>query len=57
MLAVKAGRLIDGTGKLLEDMVVLVEGKKIAEVGKSSDVAIPHDAQVLDAGEQTVLPG
>jgi imidazolonepropionase-like amidohydrolase len=57
MLAVKAGKLIDGTGKLSEDMVVLVEGKKIAKVGKSTEVEVPEGAQVLDASDKTVMPG
>ena len=57
MLAVKAGKLIDGTGELLEDMVVLVEGERIAKVGKLAEVAIPERAEVLDATDRTVMPG
>jgi imidazolonepropionase-like amidohydrolase len=57
MLAIKAGKLIDGTGKLLEDMVVLLEGKKIAKVGRSTEVEIPEGTQVLDASDKMVMPG
>jgi imidazolonepropionase-like amidohydrolase len=57
MLAVKAGRLIDGTGKVWEDMVVLMDGEKIAKVGKSAEVEVPQGAEVLDATGKTVMPG
>ena len=57
MLAVKAGKLIVGTGDLLEDMVVLVEGEKIAKVGRLADVEIPNEAEVLDATDRLVMPG
>ena len=57
MLAVKAGKLIDGTGELLEDVVVLVEGDKIAKVGKLAEVAILEGVEVLDATDRTVMPG
>jgi len=58
MLAIKAGKLIDGTGNMpLEDAVVLVEGEKIAQVGKAGAIPIPPDAQVIDATGKTVMPG
>jgi imidazolonepropionase-like amidohydrolase len=57
MLAIKAGKLIDGTGKELEGMVVLVEGERITQVGKAQEVEIPEGAEVLDATGKTVMPG
>jgi len=58
MIAVKAGKLIDGTGAAsLQDAVVLMEGEKIVQVGKAGTVAIPPDAQVIDASDKAVMPG
>jgi imidazolonepropionase-like amidohydrolase len=58
MIAIKAGKLIDATGAApLQDAVVLVEGTKIAQVGKAEAVPIPPDAQVIDASDKTVMPG
>lgn len=58
MLAIKAVKLIDGTGRApLEEAVVLVEGAMIAQVGRADAVAIPLDGQVIDASGMTVLPG
>ena len=56
--AIKSARLFDGTGAPpVEDAVALVEGERVSAVGPASDVAIPHDAEVLDAGDATLLPG
>jgi len=58
MLAIKAGKLIDGTGNVpLENAVVLVDGEKITQVGPAGSVSIPPDAQIIDASGKTVMPG
>jgi imidazolonepropionase-like amidohydrolase len=58
MIAIKAGKLIDGTGSSpLTDVVVLLEGEKIAQVGKAEAVIVPPDAEVIDASDKTVMPG
>jgi imidazolonepropionase-like amidohydrolase len=55
-IAIRAGRLIDGTGeKPLECVTILVEKNKILSLGR--DLAIPANATVIDVGNQTVLPG
>jgi len=54
--AIKAGRLIDpDAGKVLTGQVILIQGKKIASVGKG--LPIPADARVIDLSGKTVLPG
>ena len=54
--AIKAGRLIDGTGKPpLKNATVLIENDKIKAVGKN--VAVPKGALVIDALDKTVMPG
>jgi imidazolonepropionase-like amidohydrolase len=55
-IVLKAGRMIDvRTGQVVENVVILVRGERIEAVGR--DVAIPPDAEVIDLGRSTVLPG
>lgn len=57
-IAVKAGRLFDGTGDaLLRDQVILIEGDRIKEVGPAGQVKVPEGAEVIDLSGFTVLPG
>jgi imidazolonepropionase-like amidohydrolase len=56
LIAIKAGKMVDPeTGKTFVNQVLLVEGKKIREIG--SNVAIPADAKIIDLSKATVLPG
>jgi imidazolonepropionase-like amidohydrolase len=56
--AIKNAYLIDGTGKdPIENATIIIEGNKIAAVGKGSEINIPSDAQILDAAGKTVMPG
>jgi imidazolonepropionase-like amidohydrolase len=56
VVAVRAGRLFDGTGETLRsDVIVLVRNGTIEAVG--SDVSIPAGAREVDLSEWTVLPG
>jgi imidazolonepropionase-like amidohydrolase len=55
-IALKAAHLFDSlSGKLMEHGVVIVSGAKIQTAG--SDVQIPADAEVIDLGDATLLPG
>jgi imidazolonepropionase-like amidohydrolase len=54
--AIKCGKLIDGKSDTpTENVVILIEGNKIKEVGKN--VKIPASATVVDLSAATVLPG
>jgi imidazolonepropionase-like amidohydrolase len=56
ILAIKAGKLLDPeTGKTAANQIILVEGKKIKEIG--GNVSIPKEATVIDLSNSTVLPG
>ncbi|HBY96058.1 MAG: amidohydrolase family protein [Ardenticatenaceae bacterium] len=58
MKALKANRLINGNGNgVLEDAVVLVDGEKIVAVESANKLRIPPDAEVIDLGDRTLLPG
>jgi imidazolonepropionase-like amidohydrolase len=55
VVVVKAARLLDlGTGQLLNDAVVVIEGDRIREVNPARP---PAGARVLDLGDRTLLPG
>jgi len=56
-IAVRAGRLFDGTEKLAPNQVILINGNRIAKVGPAEQVQIPADAEVVDLSHATVLPG
>lgn len=56
VVAIRAGRLFDGTGAgLREDVTIVVRGDRIAAVG--GDVRVPDGAEVVDLSNRTVLPG
>ena len=56
--AIRAGRLIDGTGApAVDDAVILVRGDRIEAVGAASDISIPRDARIVDLSGHTVMPG
>jgi len=59
MTTIRAGRLIDGTGRsALRNAVVLVEEGTIVGVRESGDLPPGEErADVLDASDRTVLPG
>jgi imidazolonepropionase-like amidohydrolase len=55
---VKAGHLFDSTSDNLRDnMVLVVEGERIARVASAAQVAIPDGATVVDLSQDWVLPG
>jgi imidazolonepropionase-like amidohydrolase len=55
-VALKAAHLFDSvSGKLVEHGVVVISGNKIQAAG--SGVRIPEDAEVIDLGDATLLPG
>jgi imidazolonepropionase-like amidohydrolase len=55
---VRAGHLFDGTGdKAKDDVVIVIEGGRIARVAGAAEITIPRDARVIDLSRATVLPG
>src|SRR5580704_12150294 len=55
-IVLKAAHLLDSvSGKLEEPGTVVVAGSKILAVGRV--VAVPPDAQIIDLGDATLLPG
>ena len=56
VIALRCGKLVDGKSDTpLENVVILIEGNKIKDVGRN--VKIPGNAKVIDLSGATVLPG
>lgn len=54
--AIKCGKLIDGKSDTpKENVIILIEGNRITEVGQN--VRVPSNAKVIDLSAATVLPG
>jgi len=56
-VAVRAGRLFDGTNKLATNQVIVTHGERITEVGSADSVRVPDQAEIVDLSHATVLPG
>jgi imidazolonepropionase-like amidohydrolase len=55
MLAIKAERMLDvRSGEMQSPVLLLVSNGKIVAVNPSS---LPKDVDVIDLGDQTILPG
>ena len=58
LVAIKAGKLFDGTGDAHRShQVIVIEGERIKAVGPEGQVTIPEGATVIDLSAATVLPG
>jgi imidazolonepropionase-like amidohydrolase len=57
-LALRAAHLFDSEkGALVDGATVLIDGDRIVAAGLSHEVQIPPDAQMIDLGDATLLPG
>ncbi len=55
-VALRFGRMVDGTGRTTTDAVIVVRGNRIASVGSGAS-AIPAGARVVDLRGYTAIPG
>ena len=53
--AIRFGKLIDGTGKVLTNVLVITENDRIKSIG--TNTAVPQGAEVIDLSRYTGLPG
>jgi imidazolonepropionase-like amidohydrolase len=56
-IAVRAGKLFDGSNQLATNMVVLIHADRISQVGTAETVKIPAGAEIVDLSRAAVLPG
>jgi imidazolonepropionase-like amidohydrolase len=57
-VVIRAGSLIDGTSaQPKRNQVIVIRGNRIVSVGDGGSAQILSDAQVIDLGSATVLPG
>jgi imidazolonepropionase-like amidohydrolase len=57
-LVIKGGKLVDGTGRTpVENSVIVIQNGRFQSVGKSGDIAVPPDAEMVDVAGKTVMPG
>src|SRR5438874_6410599 len=54
--AIKFGKLVDGTGRVVTNAIVIVENDKITAVSTAAS-SIPADAEVIDLSGYTGIPG
>ena len=54
--AIRFGSLVDGTGRVIRDAVVVTQGDTIVSVGSGSG-AVPRGAKVIDLRRYTGIPG
>ncbi len=52
-VAIKAGRVVDGSGRVTTNAVIVVEGDRIVSVG----TAAPPGAEIIDLSRFTIVPG
>lgn len=58
IIAIKAARLIDGTGRPpVQNGMVIIKDDRITAVGPANSLSIPAGAKVIDLGDATLLPG
>jgi imidazolonepropionase-like amidohydrolase len=54
--AFEGARLIVGDGSVIENATLVVEGARIAQVGRAGDVRVPGGATRVDLAGKTVMP-
>src|SRR5437762_7358999 len=52
--AIKAGRLVDGSGKVMTNVVIVVDNDRVTSVGTG---APPPGAELIDLTRYTIVPG
>ena len=54
--AIRFGKLVDGSGKVLTNAIVVVEGDRIKSVS-TSESSLPANVEVIDLSRYTGIPG
>lgn len=54
---IKGRKLIDGKGNSIANAAILVEGDRIAAVGRQGEFTSEDSIEVIDVGNKTIMPG
>lgn len=55
---IRAGKLLDvHSGRILANMIVVIDGDRIERVAKANEITIPSGAKMIDLSNAFVLPG
>jgi imidazolonepropionase-like amidohydrolase len=58
VLVLRGGTLVDvASGKEIPDSVIVIRGERIEQIGKEGSTGIPEGAQIVEAGDQWIIPG
>lgn len=58
ILALKGARIITMKGEeIIENGIIIINGNKIADIGKAGSVQIPKTAKIIDVSGKTIMPG
>jgi imidazolonepropionase-like amidohydrolase len=58
VVVIRGGILVDvHTGAQVADSLIVVEGERIKQVGRGSEIAVPREARVIDAHGKWIIPG
>ncbi|MBQ4799797.1 PD40 domain-containing protein [Pseudoalteromonas sp. MMG006] len=58
MIALKGAKIITMDGeKVIENGVIITDGKHIKSIGTANEVTIPKNAKVIDVTGKTIMPG
>lgn len=58
ILAIRGARLIDGrSDDVIDDPLLIVDGARIGYIGPAREHSLPREAQVIDCGRCTLMPG
>jgi len=55
--AIRVGLLIDSKSSPIRNAVIVIESGRIKQVSRESEIAIPPDAEVIDASRYAAIPG
>lgn len=57
-VVIKGGTLVDvHTGRQINNSLIVVEGNRIKQVGRETEITVPPDAQIIDARNKWIIPG
>lgn len=56
-IAIKADRIITGTGQVIIPGTIIIQGERITSVGKTSEIKIPGGARIIELKGHSLLPG